>query len=140
MQALEIYRERFEPSAQLDRPYAMVGANVIVAETDQEARRLFTTIQQQFANLQRGDPGRLRPPIDDIDAYWSSYEKIRAQHMLACSFVGSPETVRDGLARFLERTGANEVMVAAPLYDQGARRTSYRMLADIAASLDGAPS
>jgi luciferase family oxidoreductase group 1 len=140
MQALEIYRERFEPSAQLDRPYAMVGTNVIVAETDQEARRLFTTIQQQFANLQRGDPGRLRPPIDDIDAYWSSYEKIRAQHMLACSFVGSPETVRDGLARFLERTGANEVMVAAPLYDQGARRTSYRMLADIAASLDGAPS
>jgi alkanesulfonate monooxygenase SsuD/methylene tetrahydromethanopterin reductase-like flavin-dependent oxidoreductase (luciferase family) len=118
----------------------MVGANVVVAKTDQEARRLFTTIQQQFAHLQRGDPGRLRPPIDDIEAYWSPHEKIRAQHMLACSFVGAPETVREGLARFLERTGADEVMVAAPLYDQEARRTSYRMLAEIAATLNGAAS
>jgi len=71
MQALEIYHGRFEPSAQQDRPYAMVGANVVVAETDQEARRLFTSIQQQFAHLQRGDPGRLRPPVDDIDSYWT---------------------------------------------------------------------
>ncbi|WP_027134318.1 LLM class flavin-dependent oxidoreductase [Geminicoccus roseus] len=138
MQALEIYRSRFEPSAQLDRPHAMVGANVIVAATDREAQRLFTTIQQQFAHLQRGDPGRLRPPVDDIDSYWTPHERIRAQHMLACSFVGAEDTVQEGLARFLQRTGADEVMVAAPLHDHEARRNSFRLLAGIAGRLNGA--
>jgi len=140
MQALEIYRARFEPSAQLAEPYAMVAANVVVAETDERARYLFTSIQQQFAHLQRGDPGRLRPPVDDIDAYWTPHEKMRAQHMLACSFVGEPGTVRNGLAAFLERTRADEVMVAAPLYDHSARKASFTLLADIAAKLNGTGS
>lgn len=135
--ALEIYRERFQPSAQLERPYAMVGANVVVADSDAEATCLFTTIQQQFAHLQRGDPGRLRPPVDDIDAYWTPQEKLRAQHMLACSFVGDPGTVRAGLARFLEQTQADEIMVAAPIYHHPARLASFRLLAELAESLKG---
>ncbi len=94
MQALAIYRARFEPSAQLERPYAMVGVNVIAADTDAEARRLFTSVQQSFANMFRGTRGQLPPPIDDIETYWSPAEKAQASAMLACSFVGSPETVQ----------------------------------------------
>jgi luciferase family oxidoreductase group 1 len=139
MQALEIYRSRFEPSAQLDRPHAMVAANVVVAPTDGEARRLFTSIQQQFAHLQRGDPGRLRPPVDDIDSYWSRFERARAEQMLACSFVGNPDTVREGLSGFLDQTRADELIVAAPLYDHAARLRSFELLAGIAATLPGPP-
>jgi luciferase family oxidoreductase group 1 len=132
MPALDVYRERFEPSAQLDRPYAMVGANVIAADTDAEARRLFTSPQQSFANLVRGARGKLQPPIDDIEAYWTPAEKAQASKMLACSFVGAPETVRTGLQAFVERTGADEVMVASAIYDHAARLRSYAILADVA--------
>src|SRR5215210_857148 len=97
MPALQVYRERFQPSHQLERPYAMVGVNVIAAETDAEARRLFTSAQQAFANMLRGTRGKLPPPIDDIESYWSPTEKEHVCKMLACSFVGTPETVRDGL-------------------------------------------
>src|SRR5690606_31920927 len=82
MQALQAYRERFEPSAQLDRPYAMVGVNVIAADTDEEARYLFTSTQQQFTNLFRGARGKLQPPIDDIESYWTPTEKAQAMAML----------------------------------------------------------
>ena len=131
MQALEIYRARFTPSAQLDRPYAMVGCNVVAAETDAEARRLFTSIQQSFTNLFRGTRGQLQPPIDDIEAYWSRGEKAQAMDMLACSFVGSPATIERDLARFVERTGADELMVASAIYDHPARLRSYELLAGI---------
>ena len=90
MPALAIYRENFRPSAQLDRPYAMVGANVIAAETDAEARRLFTSPQQAFTNLLRGTRGQLLPPIDDIERYWSPHEKAQAQRMLACALSARP--------------------------------------------------
>ena len=131
MQALEIYRARFQPSRQLDRPYAMVGVNVIAAETDAEARRLFTSIQQSFTNLFRGTRGQLQPPIDDIEAYWSPAEKAQVAGMLACSFAGSPDTVRADLAAFLGRTGADELMVASAIHDHAARLRSYELLADI---------
>ena len=130
MQALEVYREHFEPSEQLDRPYAMVGANVVAADSDAEARRLFTSVQQSFANLFRGTPGRLPPPIDDIEQYWSPLEKAQASRMLACSFVGARDRVADGLARFIEETGADEVIVAAAIHDHRARLRSYRILAE----------
>ena len=136
MPALAIYREKFQPSAQLDRPYAMVAANVFAADTDAEARRLFTSLQQAFANMLRGTRGRMRPPVDDIDAYWSEPEKAHASGMLTCSFVGSRETVRHGLEDFVARTGADEVMVASAIYDHAARLRSYEILADIA-GLDG---
>src|SRR5918994_1909117 len=89
MQALEIYRATFKPSQQLERPHAMVGANVIVADTDAEAQWLFTSLQQRFTDMVRGTRGQLKPPIDDIEEYWSPDEKAHASHMLACSFVGS---------------------------------------------------
>jgi len=131
MQALQVYREKFQPSKQLDRPYVMVVANVVAAETDAEARRLFTSAQQQFTNLFRGTRSRLPPPIDDIEAYWSPAEKAQASRMLACSFVGSAETVRRGLEDFIAQTGADEVIVASAIYDHAARLRSYEILAEV---------
>lgn len=138
MQALQVYRERFEPSAQLDRPYAMVGCNVFAADTDAEARRLFTSAQQAFTNMFRGTRGLLQPPIDDIDSYWNPMEKAQASSMLACSFVGSRESVRAQLAAFLERTRADELMVASAIFDPSARKHSYEILAEVHADLAGA--
>ncbi|WP_375461887.1 LLM class flavin-dependent oxidoreductase [uncultured Enterovirga sp.] len=135
LQALQVYRERFEPSAQLGRPHAMVGANVIAADTDAEARRLFTSAQQSFTNLFRGTRGKLLPPIDDIETYWSPREKAQASGMLARSFVGSPETVRRGLLAFIAETGADEIMVASAIHDHSARLRSYEILADVARDL-----
>ena len=130
-EALRVYRARFQPSHQLDRPHAMVGVNVIAADTDAEAQRLFTSVQQQFANRFRGARGQLPPPVDDIETYWSAAEKEQASAMLACSFVGSRETVARGLNRFVEETAADEVMVAAAIYDHAARLRSYEILASL---------
>jgi luciferase family oxidoreductase group 1 len=127
--ALEIYRERFEPSEQLQEPYAMVGANAIVADDDETARRLFTSAQQSFANILRGRRGRLPPPVDDIESYWTPPEKERASAMLRRSFVGSPQTVRAGLDAFVAETGADELIVAAAIHDHAARLRSYELLA-----------
>jgi luciferase family oxidoreductase group 1 len=132
MAALDIYRSTFRPSKQLDRPHVMVGVNVVAAETDAEARRLFTTMQQGFANLHRGQPGPYLPPIDDIDDYWSPMEKARASRMLAHSFVGAPDTVRDGIDRFVAATDADELMVVSGVFDHAARVRSYELLADLA--------
>jgi luciferase family oxidoreductase group 1 len=134
MLALQVYRREFQPSAQLDRPYAMVGVNVIAADTDAEAQRLFTSTQQAFTNAVRGTRRQLPPPINDIEAYWSPIEKAQASNMLACSFVGSPQTVRSGLERFTEQTKADELMVASAIYDHAARLRSYEILAGIAQS------
>ena len=131
MPALEIYRARFKPSKQLQRPYAMAGVNVIAADTDAEARRLFTSAQQSFANIFRGTRGKLPPPIDDIETYWSPEEKAQASSMLACSFIGSPETVRAGLSAFLDQTSVDEIIVASAIYDHAARLRSYEIVADI---------
>lgn len=130
--ALAVYREKFQPSAQLERPYAMVGVNVVAAETDAQARRLFTSAQQGFANLVRGARGKLPPPIDDIEAYWSPMEKAQATRMLSCSVVGSPQTVRLGIEQFVHRTGADELIVAAAIHDHEARLRSYEILAQVA--------
>jgi luciferase family oxidoreductase group 1 len=131
MGALAAYRASFRPSAQLASPYAMVGANVVVAETDAQARRLYTSVQQGFTNLLRGARGRLQPPIDDIESYWTPAEKAHASRMLACSFVGSPATVRAGLTQFAAQTGADEIIVASGIFDQGARLRSYELLAEV---------
>jgi luciferase family oxidoreductase group 1 len=127
--ALDVYRERFEPSEQLHEPYAMVGANAVVADTDEEARRLFTSIQQSFTNILRGRRGQLPPPVEDIEGYWTPLEKERASAMLARSFVGSPDTVRDGLAEFAAETGADEIIVASAIHDHAKRLRSYELLA-----------
>jgi luciferase family oxidoreductase group 1 len=131
LKALEIYRKQFKRSKQLDQPYAMVGVNVVAAETDGEARRQFTTVQQSFTNLVRGAPGKLQAPIDDIDEYWSAAEKYHASHMLKYSIVGSRETVKIGLDEFLDLTKADELMIVTSLYDHPARVRSYEIVADL---------
>jgi luciferase family oxidoreductase group 1 len=131
MRALQVYRDNFKPSEQLAEPHAMIGVNVIAADTDEEARFLFTTPQQSFTNLFRGTRGKLQPPIADIESYWSPSEKAQASNMLGCSVVGSPQTIRDGLTRLIEKTGADELMVASAIYDHGARLRSYEILADV---------
>jgi len=129
MQAVAIYRERFEPSAQLAEPYVMVGCNAIVADSEDNARRLFTTPQQQFARMVRGTRGQLPPPVDDIESFWSPMEKAQASSMLACSFYGSPATIKAKLAPLIEATDADELMVAAAIWDHQARVRSFELLA-----------
>jgi luciferase family oxidoreductase group 1 len=128
LSALQIYRHDFSPSQQLDRPYAAAGVNVFAADTDAQARRLFTSAQQQFTNLIRGTPGRLPPPIDDIESYWTPGEKLHVAGMLVCSFVGSRETVGRGMKEFLGRTQVEELIVATAIYDHAARLRSYDIL------------
>lgn len=130
--ALATYRAGFRPSRHLARPYAIAALNVIAADTDAEARRLFTTAQQGFTNLARGTPGPMRPPIDEIESYWSPAEKAHVSRMLACSVVGGPETVRSGLAAFAERTGADELILAGAIFDHRARVHSFRLAAEAA--------
>ena len=121
----------FRPSAQLAEPYAMAGLNVYAADTDEEARRLFTTPQQSWANRFRGLAGPYPPPIDDIEAYWSPAEKAQASAMLTYSVVGSAETVRAGVEQFRELTGVDELMVVSATYDHAARVRSYEILAEL---------
>jgi luciferase family oxidoreductase group 1 len=135
MQALQLYRAQFKPSKQLDRPYAMLGLNVIVTETDAQARYLFSSVQQAFTNLRRGTPGQIPPPIDDIDSYWSPAEKASASVTLLVSAVGSPETVERGLLKFIEVTQPDEIIATAHIYDHIARLRSFELLAEIRARL-----
>ena len=130
--AIATYRRCFKPSRQLDRPYVMAGVNVVAADTDDEARRLFTSAQQAFTNAVRGTRGQLPPPVVDIERYWSPVEKAQVSAMLACSFVGAPRSVLHGLASFADRTGVDELIVAAAIYDHEARLRSYEILADVA--------
>ena len=135
MAALHLYRSRFKPSRQLDRPYAMVGLNAIVAETDAEAQHHFTSLQQSFTNLRRGRPGQVPPPIDDIDAFWSPAEKASASTTLLVSVVGSPETVERGLLKLIHVTQPDEIIATAHIYDHAARLRSFELLAGVRLSL-----
>jgi luciferase family oxidoreductase group 1 len=136
MQAVALYRARFRPSARLERPYVMLGVNVVAAETDAEARRLFTSAQQAFVNLRRGHPGPLPPPAEGYDAALAPADRAVLAHVLSAAVVGGPAAVRDGLAAFAERTGADELMVTAQVYDHAARLRSYALAAEAAAALE----
>lgn len=129
--ALDLYRREFRPSARLDRPYAMLAANVIVADDDARARRLFTTLQQSFVNLRRGRLGLVPPPIDDIESYWTPQEKAGVQNALACSVVGSADTVREGLRAFIARHRPDELMLTANIHDHAARVRSFELVAGL---------
>jgi len=135
MKALEVYRTMFKPSDVLDKPYAMLGINVVAADTDEEARRLFTSQQQAFWNLRRGAPGQLPPPVNSMEGVWTPMEKAQVDHALSCAVVGSPETVREGLAAFIERTGADELIITAQIFDHEARKRSYAIVAEQHAEL-----
>ena len=128
--AIAIYRERFKPSDQLAQPYVLVGMNVIAAESDDEARRLATTQQMSFANIFRGTRSLSQPPIDDIDSYWSPQEKMQASQMLACSVIGSLETVRRGLKDMIERTNADELMIVSDIFNPQKRLRSFEIIAE----------
>lgn len=130
MSALEIYRSRFKPSKQLAEPYAVAGINIIAADTDAEAVRLATTQQMSFADLFAGRRGLSKPPIDDIDTYWSESEKSRAMQMLKHSIFGSVDTVRSGLQSFIADTGADEVMIVSDVYEHQARLRSLELIAE----------
>ena len=128
--ALEMYRSGFRPSAQQATPYAMAGLHVVAADTDAEAKRLFTTVQQQFTNMVRNRRGKMQPPIDDIETYWTPQEKAAASGMLRYAVAGGPETIRRGLEEFVALTGVDEVMVVSAVYDHAARKRSYEILAE----------
>ncbi|MDB5310154.1 MAG: class flavin-dependent oxidoreductase [Gemmataceae bacterium] len=134
-EALALYRRHFEPSAHLARPRVMVAANVFAADTDVEARRLFTSAQQQFLNLVRGTPGLLPPPVESMDRLWLPHERAHVERMTRCSAVGSSETVRCRLEQFTAETDADEVIVAGQMYDHTARLRSF----EIAAAIHGQP-
>ncbi len=133
--ALAIYRERFRPSQQLDQSYAVPCVNVIVADTDEEARYLYTTVQQMFVGMMRGSRGLMPAPIDNIDDYWLPAEKAQVSHMLSCAFVGSPATVHTKLERFLERTRADELMISMPIFEHQKRLISIELLAELSHNL-----
>jgi luciferase family oxidoreductase group 1 len=135
MPALEIYRRYFKPSEQLDKPYAMVAANIIAADTDAQARHLFTSLQQSFVKLRRGTPGKLAPPIDDINSWAAPVELAGLNHSLVYSFVGAPETVSRGVRSFLDMTKADELIVSGHIFDHSARLHSYELAARIRDSL-----
>jgi luciferase family oxidoreductase group 1 len=132
MDAIGIYRARFRPSTQLERPYVMLGLNVLVAATDAAARRSFTTVQQAFAALSRGQPAPFAPPVDDIETIWDGPAREQASHMLRHAMVGSAATVREGIDRFVGATGADELMVVTTTYAQADRLESYTRLAELA--------
>src|SRR3954469_19215794 len=131
MQAIEIYRAQFRPSEQLDRPYVMLGLNVFAADTDEEARLLFTSLQQAFVNLRSGRPGRLPAPVAGFEERLGPAERAMIAHALSSSAIGSPETVRRGLEAFVRETGADEIIVTSQIFDHAARLRSYELTASL---------
>jgi luciferase family oxidoreductase group 1 len=129
MQAIELYRAGFRPSDELDRPYVMLGVNVFAADSDREARFLFSSLQQAFINLRLGRPGRLPPPVADFGTRLGPMERSILDQALVRSVVGSPETVREGLESFVSETGADELMVTSQIFDHAARLRSFEILA-----------
>lgn len=127
--AMAIYRERFRPSQRLAKPHVMLGVNIFAADTDAEARRLYSSLQQAFLNLRRGRPGKLPPPVDDLESRVDQNGKAMLADALTCSIVGGPDAIRDGLQAFVESTGADELMVTAQIFDPQARKRSYEILA-----------
>ncbi|MGE0226262.1 MAG: LLM class flavin-dependent oxidoreductase [Acetobacteraceae bacterium] len=139
-EAVATYREHFRPSQHLARPHVMLGVNVFAAETDAEARLLFTSLQQAFLNLRRGRPGKLPPPVADLDSTLDRYGRAMLANALSCSIVGGPEAIRRGLQDFAAQTGADELMVTAQIHDHAARKRSFAILADAHRALTALPS
>jgi luciferase family oxidoreductase group 1 len=130
-EAMAIYRQRFRPSAQLGAPYVMLGLNIVAAETDEEARYLFSSLQQSFLNIRRGRPGQLPPPVENFDTRLDPYARAMLEDALACAIVGGAQTVRQGMAAFVARTGADELMVTANIFDHQKRKRSFAIVAAV---------
>jgi luciferase family oxidoreductase group 1 len=137
-QALALYRQGFQPSAALAKPYAMAAIGVVAADTDAAAARLATSLQQSFVLLRRGTPAQLPPPVDSMDGLWTPLEQAGVEHAFREAVIGSPATVKRGLAAFLHRTGVDELMVTAAIHDHTARLRSFELVAQIRDSLQDA--
>jgi luciferase family oxidoreductase group 1 len=136
--ALEVYRRGFTPSPELAAPYAMLGVNVVAAESDTQAARLATSLQQQFLALQQGRPVQLQPPVDSMDALWAPHERGAVERTLRQAIVGGPETVREKLESFIASSAADEILVTAHIYDHAARLRSYELVAHAFAAIGAA--
>lgn len=134
-QALHVYRENFKPSARLAEPYATVCINIVAADSESDARFLFTSMQQQFINLRRGKPGPLPAPVQNMDSLWSPSEQYGVQQALSMSLVGDVDKVRQGLASLLRETQADEIMVNGQIYDTEARLHSFKLAMEAARGL-----
>ncbi|RHW35690.1 LLM class flavin-dependent oxidoreductase [Neobacillus notoginsengisoli] len=130
-EAIQIYRNRFQPSAYLDKPYMMVCLNVIAAESDEEAERELTTLQQFFLNVVRGAQSPLQPPVDDMDAIWNAQEKEMALSMTSVSLVGAKESIRNQLQQFQNKYNVDELMAVTYMYDRGKQIRSYEILKEV---------
>ena len=131
-QAVAIYRERFEPSARLASPYVMLALNAFAADSDEEGRRLFTSLQQAFVNLRRGRPGLLQPPDERFPERLHPHERAMLDELLSSTVVGSPDSVRRGVRDFVERTGADEIMITSQIFDHAARLRSFEIMSEVA--------
>ncbi len=131
-EAAQLYRKQFRPSEVLDEPWLMIGVQVIAAESDEAARRLFTTPQQRFLRLIRNQPVELLPPVDSMDDLWTAWERAAVENKLRAAVVGSESTVKAGLERLIATTGADELIVVTDTWDAEARHESYRRVAEIA--------
>ena len=131
VRAFEVYRDRFQPSPQTERPYAMMAVNVFAATTDGEARRHFTSVQQAFINLRRGTPGPVPAPIDSINDYASSMERAQIDHALTYSVVGSPQTIERGLRSIIDEMQPDELILTGHFHDHDARLRSFEMAAQV---------
>ncbi len=134
-EALTLYRQGFQPSAALAKPYALAAIGVVAADTDAEAARLFTSLQQSFVLLRRGAPGPLPAPVDRMDGRWSRAEQANVDHAFSEAVVGSPATVKRGIEAFLRRTQVDELMVTAAIHDHAARLRSFELVAQVRDSL-----
>lgn len=131
MNALEVYRANFQPSARLEKPYVMLGLNVFAADTDEEARYLFSSLQQAFVNLRTGRPGKLPRPVENYEETLEPVARAMLGHALSAAVVGSPATVKEGVEAFIRQTGADELIVTAQIHDHEARKRSFEILADV---------
>ncbi|MEO7332020.1 MAG: LLM class flavin-dependent oxidoreductase, partial [Minicystis sp.] len=129
-EAIELYRRQFRPSKQQPTPYVLLGINVFAADSEEEAQRLFTSLQQAFVNLRRGRPGKLPPPIEGYDRALGLEDRALLEHALRCSIVGTRETVHAGLRAFAARHGADELMVTGMIFDHAARLRSFEIGAE----------
>ena len=137
MDAIAIYREQFRPSTRLAAPHVMLGVNVFAAESEAEARRLYSSLQQAFVSIRTGRPGKLPAPVEDYEAQLDPRARAILQHSLSCSIVGDAGAVRRGIEDFVARTGADELMVTAQIWDHEARKRSFGILAEAMAMQGG---
>ena len=136
--ALEIYRSEFQPSPELQKPYIIVGAGIYAANTDEEARRLFSSAQLQTLNLIRGNPTKLQPPNERLEQLWTAHERAAIEHRTKYAVVGSPESVRQRFREILEETRADELIVTAQIFDHAARLRSFEIGAEILRNISAA--